>query len=55
MCDRSDHARFGRIAEGLWNFELDKSLSFQSLVSCSMGDKILERNAERMESRLVKF
>ena len=37
FCDRPDHVLSGKIVEGLWNFELEKSLRVASSVSSPVG------------------
>jgi hypothetical protein len=52
-CDRHDHS-FGRIVEGLWNSRLERPLSNESSLVCSLGYLCLE-NCRRWRPGLWSF
>jgi hypothetical protein len=56
-CYRHDHVAFGRIVDGLWNLGLEKPLSVESLVDCSIGalETRMLRAVHKMEAWFVKF
>lgn len=54
FCDESDHV-FLKIMEGLWNLELEKSLSVQDLKSGCGNSEDMLRAVQMMEVWLAKF